>query len=63
MRSSASLPEAPSRAQLRDHLLGWGLMPQKIPERVEIVAQLPRTGLAKVAKAELKLRYTPTEAL
>ncbi|WP_157226852.1 class I adenylate-forming enzyme family protein [Gordonia rubripertincta] len=61
--SIAAGAEAPSRAQLRDHLLGWGLMPQKIPERVEIVAQLPRTGLAKVAKAELKLRYTPTEAL
>ncbi|MDH3047239.1 class I adenylate-forming enzyme family protein [Gordonia alkanivorans] len=51
--------DAPSVEQLREYLIAAGLMRQKIPERVEIVPQLPRTGLAKVAKAELKRRYAP----
>ncbi|HVW42131.1 MAG TPA: AMP-binding protein [Amycolatopsis sp.] len=49
--------EAPSLAALGEWLTGAGLMRQKLPERLEIVDALPRTGLAKVAKAELRRRF------
>jgi cyclohexanecarboxylate-CoA ligase len=39
-------------------LTQWGLMRQKIPERVELVASLPRSELGKVDKNELRRRYT-----
>jgi non-ribosomal peptide synthetase component E (peptide arylation enzyme) len=32
-------------------------MPQKLPEQLELVEALPRTGLAKVAKNELRSRF------
>jgi cyclohexanecarboxylate-CoA ligase len=38
-------------------LLEAGLMRQKLPERLELLDALPRTGLAKVAKAALRERY------
>jgi cyclohexanecarboxylate-CoA ligase len=38
-------------------LTQWGLMRQKIPERVELVASLPRSQLGKVDKNELRRRY------
>ncbi|MDT7707049.1 MAG: hypothetical protein QOG20_2656 [Pseudonocardiales bacterium] len=43
--------------ELTAWLLGAGLMRQKLPERLETVDALPRTGLAKVAKAELRRRF------
>ena len=35
-----------------------GLMPQKLPEQVEIVSELPRTGLGKVAKLALRDKFS-----
>jgi non-ribosomal peptide synthetase component E (peptide arylation enzyme) len=32
-------------------------MRQKLPEQLEVVDALPRTGLAKVAKLELRRRF------
>ena len=36
------------------HLRAAGLMTQKIPERLELVTELPKTGLGKVSKKELQ---------
>jgi cyclohexanecarboxylate-CoA ligase len=47
----------PTLADLTAWLLAAGLMRQKLPERLELVDALPRTGLAKVAKAALRERY------
>ncbi len=33
-----------------------GIMAQKLPEQVEIVDQMPRTGLGKIAKIALRDR-------
>jgi cyclohexanecarboxylate-CoA ligase len=50
-------------ADITAWLVDAGLMRQKLPERLEIVDALPRTGLAKVAKAALRERYaTPASA-
>ncbi|WP_409330015.1 class I adenylate-forming enzyme family protein [Trujillonella humicola] len=46
----------PTLATLTDWLRGRGLMPQKLPEQLELVDVLPRTGLAKIAKNELRSR-------
>ena len=51
----------PSLVDLAEHLAAAGLMRQKWPERLEVVDELPRTGLAKVAKAELKRRFGAPE--
>ena len=32
-------------------------MPQKVPEQLEIVSELPRTGLGKVAKLVLRDKF------
>jgi cyclohexanecarboxylate-CoA ligase len=48
----------PSLAELAEFLRGKGLMPQKLPEQVEILEQLPRTGLGKVAKLTLRDRFS-----
>jgi non-ribosomal peptide synthetase component E (peptide arylation enzyme) len=52
-----------SKAVLRfDEMLaflkGQGLMTQKIPEQLELVAELPRNPSGKVLKKELRERYT-----
>ncbi|SHN18856.1 class I adenylate-forming enzyme family protein [Cryptosporangium aurantiacum] len=47
----------PDLATLNAWLLDAGLMKQKLPEQLEVVDALPRTGLAKVAKSELRRRY------
>jgi non-ribosomal peptide synthetase component E (peptide arylation enzyme) len=53
--------DAPTLAELTAWLTGAGLMPQKLPEQLEFLDALPRTGLAKVAKNELRSRFqTPT---
>ncbi len=48
---------APSLAALSDFLRERALMPQKIPERLEIVGELPRNPSGKVLKERLKARY------
>jgi cyclohexanecarboxylate-CoA ligase len=40
------------------HLKGCGLMVQKVPERLELVTELPKTGLGKVDKRALQLRFS-----
>jgi non-ribosomal peptide synthetase component E (peptide arylation enzyme) len=45
---------APSLGEVSSFLRAEGLMPQKLPEQVEIVSELPRTGLGKVAKLALR---------
>ena len=45
-------------SEVAGFLTQWGLMRQKIPERVELVASLPRSELGKVDKNELRRRYT-----
>jgi len=53
--------QVPDLASIVAHLNEANLMKQKLPERLEIVDALPRTGLAKVAKAELRARFgTPS---
>ncbi|MGN9910140.1 class I adenylate-forming enzyme family protein [Phytohabitans sp. LJ34] len=41
---------------LREHLRARGVSPENWPERVELVAELPRASGGKVAKAELRRR-------
>jgi acyl-CoA synthetase (AMP-forming)/AMP-acid ligase II len=48
---------APGRREVADWLLAAGLMPQKLPEQLETVDALPRSGLGKVAKAQLRSRF------
>ncbi|MCU1616283.1 MAG: putative cyclohex-ene-carboxylate:CoA ligase [Frankiales bacterium] len=48
--------EVPTLAELTAWLTDAGLMVQKLPEQLELVDELPRTGLAKVAKSELRRR-------
>jgi cyclohexanecarboxylate-CoA ligase len=47
----------PTLQALTDWLRDQGLMAQKLPEQLELVDALPRTGLAKVAKNELRSRF------
>jgi cyclohexanecarboxylate-CoA ligase len=54
-RSDAS---APSLEEISSFLWAKGLMPQKLPEQVEIVSELPRTGLGKVAKLALRDKFS-----
>ncbi|MFI7099889.1 class I adenylate-forming enzyme family protein [Streptomyces sp. NPDC050161] len=50
----------PTLAELTAHLRAAGLMPQKLPEQLEITAGLPRGGpLGKVLKTALRERYAP----
>jgi cyclohexanecarboxylate-CoA ligase len=49
---------APSLAEVTAFLRTAGLMPQKLPEQVEIVSELPRTGLGKVAKIALRDKFS-----
>lgn len=53
--SDPSIP--PNLRDVGDHLTAEELMRQKFPERIEIVAQLPRNPSGKVLKNELKERY------
>ncbi|MFI0420564.1 (2,3-dihydroxybenzoyl)adenylate synthase [Spongiactinospora sp. 9N601] len=46
----------PTVAELADFLLGLGLAKFKLPERVEIVDELPRTKVGKVSKRDLRDR-------
>jgi cyclohexanecarboxylate-CoA ligase len=40
------------------HLRACGLMVQKVPERLELVTELPKTGLGKVDKRALRTRFS-----
>jgi acyl-CoA synthetase (AMP-forming)/AMP-acid ligase II len=51
LRAGAS---GPALAEIVAFLLDAGLMRQKLPEQVEFVDELPRTGLGKVAKLVLR---------
>ncbi|WP_236791992.1 class I adenylate-forming enzyme family protein [Amycolatopsis sp. GM8] len=54
-RDDAAPPALPD---LTDHLLRAEVMRQKLPEQLEIVAELPRRGLSKVDKVRLREQYT-----
>jgi cyclohexanecarboxylate-CoA ligase len=49
---------APSLDEVSSFLRVKGLMPQKLPEQVEILSELPRTGLGKVAKLALRDKFS-----
>lgn len=42
---------------IRTRLRGEGIMAQKIPEQLEIVPEMPLTGVGKAAKAQLRARF------
>jgi non-ribosomal peptide synthetase component E (peptide arylation enzyme) len=46
--------QAPSLADIAEFLTAAGIMKQKIPEQVEIVADMPRSGVGKLAKPALR---------
>jgi len=50
----------PTVASIRAALIAGGLMRQKLPERVEIVDELPKTPSGKVQKFELRARIVAT---
>jgi acyl-CoA synthetase (AMP-forming)/AMP-acid ligase II len=50
----------PTLADVFDFLTGEGLMTQKIPEQLEIVAELPRNPTGKVLKHQLRATYGGT---
>jgi acyl-CoA synthetase (AMP-forming)/AMP-acid ligase II len=54
-----SLSAPPTLAELSAHLLSSGLSKRKLPERLEIVDELPRNAMRKVLKAELRRRFIP----
>ncbi|MGH7805391.1 MAG: class I adenylate-forming enzyme family protein, partial [Candidatus Binatia bacterium] len=43
--------------EVAEFLVSRGVMRQKCPEQIEIVAELPRNALGKVKKAELRKRF------
>jgi non-ribosomal peptide synthetase component E (peptide arylation enzyme) len=47
---------APTLAELREFMIGRGVMRQKIPEQLELVAELPRNATGKVRKDLLRQR-------
>jgi cyclohexanecarboxylate-CoA ligase len=49
----------PGLQELGDWLLAAGLMRQKLPEQLEAVDALPRSGLGKVAKSALREKFSP----
>jgi acyl-CoA synthetase (AMP-forming)/AMP-acid ligase II len=53
-RPGAAVPDLDT---VGEFLAGAGLMRQKVPEQIEVLDALPRTGLSKVAKTELRRRF------
>jgi non-ribosomal peptide synthetase component E (peptide arylation enzyme) len=49
-------------AELGAHLRGLGLSTRKLPEQLEVLEALPRNGMGKVVKSELRVRFTPDVA-
>jgi acyl-CoA synthetase (AMP-forming)/AMP-acid ligase II len=51
--------DPPTMQDVREHCKGVGLMMQKVPERIEIIAAMPRNPSGKVPKHELRARIVP----
>jgi non-ribosomal peptide synthetase component E (peptide arylation enzyme) len=51
--------DALSFEEMAAFLKDQGLMVQKIPEQLELVAELPRNPTGKILKHELRKRYAP----
>ncbi|MGI8662990.1 MAG: AMP-binding protein [Acidimicrobiales bacterium] len=51
---AAAHDDAPTLPELNDFLLEHGLMKQKLPEQLEVLASLPRNPTGKVVKFELR---------
>lgn len=49
---------APTLSEVTTRLREAGLMSQKLPEQLEVVDEIPRTGLGKFAKAALRRRFS-----
>ena len=47
-------------ADVADHCRSVGLANQKIPERIEIVDEIPRNPMGKIRKQELRDRFVGT---
>ena len=43
--------------ELAEHCIALGLAKQKIPERVEVVDEIPRNPMGKIRKQELRDRF------
>ena len=54
---AASGAEQLGKAEIKDFLVGEGLMIQKVPEQIEYVAELPRNPSGKILKRELRARF------
>jgi cyclohexanecarboxylate-CoA ligase len=52
----------PTLAEITAFLRAAALMPQKLPEQLEIITELPRTGLGKVSKQALRTKFSPPNA-
>jgi len=52
----------PNLADLGTYLRGLGLSTRKLPEQLEVLDALPRNGMGKVVKSELRARFTPDVA-
>ena len=50
--------EVPNLPQLQAFLRDCGLAILKLPERLEVVGELPRNALGKVVKTELRARFS-----
>jgi acyl-CoA synthetase (AMP-forming)/AMP-acid ligase II len=55
----ASADDPPDLSDLTAYLRQEGLMIQKLPERLELVDELPRNATGKILKHELRERYAP----
>ncbi|MEU6931075.1 AMP-binding protein [Streptomyces sp. NPDC046374] len=59
---AASADGGPTLEEVRAHLLAAGQDPRFLPDRVELLAALPKTLTGKVRKVELRQRYGPQPA-
>src|SRR2546421_10123186 len=50
--------DPPTMPEVREHCKSIGLMTQKIPERIEIIGEMPRNPSGKVPKHQLRARIT-----
>jgi acyl-CoA synthetase (AMP-forming)/AMP-acid ligase II len=50
--------DPPAITDVREHCKAVGLMTQKIPERIEIIDEMPRNPSGKVPKHQLRARIT-----
>ncbi len=50
--------DPPAMLDVREHCRSVGLMTQKIPERIEIIAEMPRNPSGKVPKHQLRAQIT-----